>query len=82
MWSKIHSSNYVAENEKGIFDAVLRGEIDFKSEPWPLISESAKDLIRKMLTKDPKKRITAAQVLGIKSPFFLIGNQKLNLRKA
>lgn len=52
-----------AENEKGIFDAVLRGELDFKSEPWPLISESAKDLIRKMLTKDPKKRITAAQVL-------------------
>ncbi|KAM4101823.1 hypothetical protein ACB094_05G174900 [Castanea mollissima] len=52
-----------AENEKGIFDAVLRGELDFKSEPWPLISESAKDLIRKMLTNDPKKRITAAQVL-------------------
>ncbi|KAL0012349.1 hypothetical protein SO802_007457 [Lithocarpus litseifolius] len=52
-----------AENEKGIFDAVLRGELDFQSEPWPLISESAKDLIRKMLTKDPKKRITAAEVL-------------------
>ncbi|KAL5998606.1 Calcium-dependent protein kinase 15 [Asimina triloba] len=52
-----------AETEKGIFDAVIKGHIDFTSEPWPSISQSAKDLIRKMLTKDPKKRITAAEVL-------------------
>ncbi|XP_010439398.1 PREDICTED: calcium-dependent protein kinase 15-like [Camelina sativa] len=52
-----------AENEKGIFDEVLKGEIDFKSQPWPSISESAKDLVRKLLTKDPKKRISAAQAL-------------------
>ncbi|KAG0497060.1 hypothetical protein HPP92_001751 [Vanilla planifolia] len=52
-----------AETEKGIFDAILQGEIDFTSAPWPFISPSAKDLIRKMLTKDPKKRITASQVL-------------------
>ncbi|KAL0730629.1 hypothetical protein Bca4012_026722 [Brassica carinata] len=52
-----------AENEKGIFDEVVKGEIDFVSQPWPSISESAKDLVRKMLTKDPRRRITAAQVL-------------------
>ncbi|XP_031478359.1 calcium-dependent protein kinase 2-like [Nymphaea colorata] len=52
-----------AETEKGIFDAILRGQIDFESEPWPSITDSAKDLIRKMLTPDPKKRHTAAQVL-------------------
>ncbi|XP_058090877.1 calcium-dependent protein kinase 29-like isoform X2 [Magnolia sinica] len=52
-----------AETEKGIFDAILKGEIDFKSEPWPSISDVAKDLIRKMLTPDPRQRITAAQVL-------------------
>ncbi|KAF9672063.1 hypothetical protein SADUNF_Sadunf11G0001600 [Salix dunnii] len=52
-----------AENEKGIFDAILQGEIDFESDPWPSISYSAKDLVRKMLTQDPKKRITSAQVL-------------------
>ncbi|OVA15957.1 Protein kinase domain [Macleaya cordata] len=52
-----------AETEKGIFDAVLEGYIDFKSAPWPSISDAAKDLIRKMLTQDPKKRITASQVL-------------------
>ncbi|PIA57901.1 hypothetical protein AQUCO_00500072v1 [Aquilegia coerulea] len=52
-----------AETEKGIFDAILEGEIDFKSDPWPAISNSAKDLVRKMLTQDPKKRITSVQVL-------------------
>ncbi|KAJ6978514.1 hypothetical protein NC653_026818 [Populus alba x Populus x berolinensis] len=52
-----------AENEKGIFDAILQGDIDFESDPWPSISNSAKDLVRRMLTQDPKKRITSAQVL-------------------
>lgn len=52
-----------AETEKGIFDAILEGQIDFDSEPWPTISNSAKDLVRKMLTQDPKKRINSAQVL-------------------
>lgn len=53
-----------AETEKGIFNAILQGEIDFVSDPWPSISDGAKDLIRKMLTQDPKKRATSAQVLG------------------
>ncbi|PON84030.1 Serine/threonine protein kinase [Trema orientale] len=52
-----------AETEKGIFDAILEGEIDFESQPWPSISTTAKDLIKRMLTQDPKKRITSAQVL-------------------
>ncbi|PHT49670.1 Calcium-dependent protein kinase 9 [Capsicum baccatum] len=52
-----------AETEKGIFNAILKGEIDFQSDPWPSISHSVKDLIRKMLTQEPKKRITSAQVL-------------------
>uniref|UniRef100_A0A804ISI5 non-specific serine/threonine protein kinase n=3 Tax=Musa acuminata TaxID=4641 RepID=A0A804ISI5_MUSAM len=41
----------------------LQGYIDFESQPWPKISRGAKNLIRKMLTKDPKRRITAAQAL-------------------
>ncbi|XP_073274126.1 calcium-dependent protein kinase 20-like [Primulina huaijiensis] len=51
------------ESEQGIFEQVLKGELDFVSEPWPSISESAKDLVRKMLVRDPKKRLTAHQVL-------------------
>ncbi|KAJ3670451.1 hypothetical protein LUZ60_010775 [Juncus effusus] len=52
-----------AETEKGIFDAILRGKIDFESDPWPSISDNAKDLVKKMLTQDPKKRITSAEAL-------------------
>ncbi|KAL5708951.1 non-specific serine/threonine protein kinase [Ranunculus cassubicifolius] len=51
------------ETEQGIFEQILRGELDFESDPWPRISESAKDLLRKMLAKDPKKRLTAHDVL-------------------
>ncbi|TYH71691.1 hypothetical protein ES332_D05G201800v1 [Gossypium tomentosum] len=51
------------ETEKEIFKAVSEGNLDLKSQPWPTISEGAKDLIRKMLARDPKKRITAAQAL-------------------
>jgi len=55
---------YIVETEKGIFNEIIKGEIDFDSQPWPSISESAKDLVRKLLTKDPKQRISAAQALG------------------
>ncbi|KAJ7560118.1 hypothetical protein O6H91_04G114200 [Diphasiastrum complanatum] len=52
-----------AETEQGIFDAVLRGQVDFTSDLWPSISTSAKDLLRKILTQDPKQRLTAEEVL-------------------
>lgn len=54
---------YISESEQGIFEQVLKGELDFVSEPWPSISESAKDLVRRMLVRDPKKRLTAHEVL-------------------
>lgn len=54
-----------SETQQGIFDAVLKGHIDFESDPWPLISESAKDLIRKMLCMRPMDRLTAHQVLCV-----------------
>ncbi|KAK6158352.1 hypothetical protein DH2020_005666 [Rehmannia glutinosa] len=52
------------ENERGIFRAVLRGHVDFSSDPWPSISSSAKDLVKKMLQADPKERLTAVEVLN------------------
>ena len=56
-------SCYESETEQGIFEQVLKGELDFISEPWPSISESAKDLVRRMLVRDPKKRMTAHEAL-------------------
>lgn len=54
----------VTESEHGIFNAILRGHIDFTSDPWPSISPQAKDLVKKMLTVDPKQRMTAREVLS------------------
>ncbi|KAK1397227.1 Calcium-dependent protein kinase 20 [Heracleum sosnowskyi] len=51
------------ETEQGIFEQVLKGELDFVSEPWPSISEGAKDLVRKMLVRDRSKRLTTHEVL-------------------
>ncbi|CAN1824722.1 Calcium-dependent protein kinase 29 [Linum perenne] len=52
-----------AETERGIFNSILETNLDLQTSPWPKISDSAKDLIRKMLARDPSKRITAAQAL-------------------
>lgn len=51
------------ENEQGIFEQVLTGKLDFSADPWPSISEDAKDLVKRMLVRDPKKRLTAHEVL-------------------
>ncbi|RWR95617.1 calcium-dependent protein kinase 13 [Cinnamomum micranthum f. kanehirae] len=52
-----------AESEQGVAQAILRGLIDFKRDPWPSISENAKNLVRQMLEPDPKLRLTAKQVI-------------------
>lgn len=69
VYAKVNScfstSVKIAESEQGVAQAILRGIIDFKREPWPSVSESAKDLVRHMLEPDPKLRLTAKQVLGI-----------------
>ncbi|KAK8942545.1 Calcium-dependent protein kinase 1 [Platanthera zijinensis] len=53
-----------AETEDGIFEEVLHGSLDFDSEPWPSISDSAKDLVKRMLVRDPKARLKAHEVLS------------------
>lgn len=54
---------FTPETEMGIFRQILRGKLDFESEPWPGISDVAKDLIKKMLDRNPKTRLTAHEVL-------------------
>ncbi|XP_058187519.1 calcium-dependent protein kinase 28-like [Rhododendron vialii] len=50
--------------EDGIFKEVLRNKPDFRRKPWPTISNSAKEFIKKLLVKDPRARLTAAQALS------------------
>ncbi|XP_031110444.1 calcium-dependent protein kinase 16-like isoform X2 [Ipomoea triloba] len=52
------------KTEDGIFKEVLRNKPDFRRKPWPSISNSAKDFVKKLLVKDPYARLTAAQALS------------------
>ncbi|KAL0453091.1 UNVERIFIED_CONTAM: Calcium-dependent protein kinase [Sesamum latifolium] len=52
-----------AETEQGVAQAIIRSVVDFKRDPWPKVSDRAKDLVKKMLNPDPKKRLTAQEVL-------------------
>ncbi|KAK6250523.1 hypothetical protein QUC31_008070 [Theobroma cacao] len=46
-----------------IFDAVRAADLQFPSDPWDRISDSAKNLVRGMLNTDPFQRLTALHVL-------------------
>ena len=53
-----------ANTNEGIFKSIKEAKLNLTRNPWPTISEEGKDLVRKMLTKDPKKRITPHEILG------------------
>jgi len=42
---------------------VLNGDFEFHSGVWDNVSDEAKDLINRLLTVDPKKRLTAKEAL-------------------
>ncbi|GLC45677.1 hypothetical protein PLESTB_001317600 [Pleodorina starrii] len=55
---------FYAETERGIFAAVLSREVSFQGEVWAAVSEGARDVVRRMLVRDPSLRATAAEVLA------------------
>ena len=57
------------EDDDKIMASVVKGEFSFDSDEWLGISADAKNLITKLLTKDPKKRYSAEQAL--KDPWIL-----------
>ncbi|KAK9288626.1 hypothetical protein L1049_017086 [Liquidambar formosana] len=52
-----------AETEAGIAQAIVRSVIDFERDPWPKISEEAKDLVKNMLNPNPYSRLKVEEVL-------------------
>ncbi|XP_047980288.1 calcium-dependent protein kinase 8-like [Salvia hispanica] len=52
-----------AESEQGVAQAIIRSVVEFKRDPWPRVSNSAKELVKRMLNPDPAQRLTAQQVL-------------------
>ncbi|TYH85435.1 hypothetical protein ES332_D02G266200v1 [Gossypium tomentosum] len=57
------SRPFWARTESGIFRAVLKADPNFNEPPWPSLSPEAKDFVKRLLIKDPRKRMTAAQAL-------------------
>ncbi|KAG5602668.1 hypothetical protein H5410_034038 [Solanum commersonii] len=52
-----------AETEEGIAHAIVKGTIDFNRDPWPRVSDEAKDLVKGMLDANPYNRFTVEEVL-------------------
>ncbi|KAL3524449.1 hypothetical protein ACH5RR_017283 [Cinchona calisaya] len=57
------SRPFWARTESGIFRSVLRADPNFDDSPWPSVSSEAKDFVKRLLNKDHRKRMTAAQAL-------------------
>ncbi|GMI37429.1 hypothetical protein TeGR_g18 [Tetraparma gracilis] len=53
---------FYEEHTPELFKIIKKGEYDFPSPYWDDISDGAKDLVKKLLVVDPKKRFTAADV--------------------
>jgi len=51
------------EAPKKIFEKITNVKYDFDDPAWENVSDSAKDLITKLLVKDPKERLSAEQCL-------------------
>ncbi|AEE82414.1 calcium-dependent protein kinase 27 [Arabidopsis thaliana] len=57
-------SPFVKEPEGQMFNEIKSLEIDYSEEPWPLRDSRAIHLVKRMLDRNPKERISAAEVLG------------------
>ncbi|KAL0382468.1 UNVERIFIED_CONTAM: CDPK-related kinase [Sesamum calycinum] len=57
------SRPFWARTESGIFRSVLRADPNFYDAPWPSVSPEAKDFVKRLLNRDHRKRMTAAQAL-------------------
>ena len=67
-----------APTEAEILQVVAQGTYSFDRVEWESVSENAKQLIRKMMTYDPKKRITAEEALN--DPWFSKRRENIDLK--
>lgn len=53
---------FFAETDPELFKLIMEVNYNFDGDEWDDVSETAKDLIRKLLTKDPAVRMTASEM--------------------
>jgi len=54
---------YDDRGDQAMFQRILKCDYEFMSPWWDEVSVNAKDLVSKLIVKDPKKRLTAKQAL-------------------
>ncbi len=54
---------FIEQNQRELFRKIRRGQYEFHEEYWGSVSADAKDLISKLLTVDPAKRLSAEEAL-------------------
>jgi len=77
---------FYEEELPALFDQILHARYDFPTPWWDSISSDAKDLVCKLLELDPKKRLTAQQVIAHpwcqgNAPDVHLGNAQSSLKK-
>ena len=55
---------FPGDNDREIMDNVAKGKYDLNHSPFDKVSDSAKDLIKKLLVMDPRSRISAQEALN------------------
>ena len=66
------------ESRKRLFAKIKAGKFEFHPQYWGETSAECKDLISKMLTVDPNKRPSAAELL--QHPWILLGDEHLSAK--
>lgn len=51
------------DNRMRLYRQILKGKYSFNGEPWPSVSNLAKDFVERILTVDPAQRLSAGQAL-------------------
>jgi len=54
---------FIESTQRELFRKIKRGDYEFHEEYWGTVSKEARNLIKSLLTVDPKKRMTAAEAL-------------------
>ena len=70
---------FYGQDDDEIYKKVLKGKYEFSEEEWNDVSNEAKKLIKKMLEKNPRKRISALNAL--KDDWFTINKENIKSNK-